>query len=147
MFLAHRVDRDGSAGPITLPDGSTVPRLPGFNKWMWDGDFCGSIGLRWQRGTNDLPHYVLGHIGFAVVPWKRRRGYATRALAALLPEARNEGLDYVELTTDETNIASQRVIIANGGKVVERFVKAAHYGGAPSLRFRIYLTDSGMGRQ
>ena len=138
-FLARQVDRDGSSGPVTLPDGSTVPRLPGYHKWMWDGEFCGSIGFRWQPGTNELPSYVLGHVGFSVVPWKQRRGYATRALGALLPEARNEGLNYVELTTDETNVASQRVIVANGGRLVERFDKPAHYGGAPSLRFRIYL--------
>jgi predicted acetyltransferase len=138
-FVARQVDRDASGGPVTLPGGSTVPRLPGFHKWMWDGEFCGVIGLRWQQGTNELPSYVLGHIGFSVVPWKRRRGYATQALGDLLLEARKEGLDYVELTTDETNIASQRVIIANGGKLVENFVKPEHYGGAPSLRFRINL--------
>jgi predicted acetyltransferase len=140
-FVARQVDRDAAAGPVTLPDGSTVPRLPGYHKWMWDGEFCGSIGFRWQPGGNDLPAYCLGHIGFSVVPWKRRRGYATRALASLLPEARQEGLDYVELTTDETNLASQRVIVANGGRLVEKFSKPAHYGGAPSLRFRIYLND------
>ena len=138
-FLARQVDRTGAAGPVTLPDGSTVARIPGFHKWMWDGEFCGSIGLRWQPGTNDLPSYVLGHIGFSVVPWKRRRGYATLALASMLAEARKEGLDYVELTTDETNIASQRVIVSNGGRLVERFDKPPHYGGAPSLRFRILL--------
>ncbi len=139
LFLARRVDRTASGPPITLPDGSTVPRLPGYHRWMWDGEFCGSIGFRWQPGTNELPSYVLGHIGFSVVPWKRRRGYATMALAALLPDCRKEGLMYVELTTDETNIASQRVIVANGGRLVERFVKPPHYGGAPSLRFRIDL--------
>ena len=32
-----------------------------------------------------------------------------------------KGLPYVELTTDITNIASQSVILANGGKVVEQF--------------------------
>lgn len=138
-FLARQIDREGRGGPVTLPDGSTVPRLPGYHKWMWDGELCGSIGFRWQPGTNELPSYVLGHVGFSVVPWKQRRGYATRALGALLPEARKEGLDYVELTTDESNIASQRVIIANGGRLVEKFAKPAHYGGAPSLRFRIYL--------
>ena len=139
LFLARKVDREGDGPPIILPDGTIIPRLPGYHRWMWDGEFCGSIGFRWKPGTNELPPYVLGHIGFSVVPWKRRKGYATRALAALLPECRNEGLDYVELTTDETNIASQHVIIANGGKLHERFVKPPEYGGAPSLRFRIYL--------
>lgn len=138
-FVHRQVDREALGGPVVLPDGSTVPRLPGFHKWMWDGEFCGVIGFRWQQGTNELPPYVLGHIGFSVVPWKRRRGYATQALGELLPLARQEGLSYVELTTDETNIASQHVIISNGGKLVETFRKAAHYGGAPSLRFRIDL--------
>jgi predicted acetyltransferase len=124
---------------VVLPDGRVVPRLPGYTRWMWDGAFCGVIGFRWQPGTTELPPYCLGHIGFSVVPWKRRLGYATRALALLLADVRKEGLAYVELTTDLTNIASQRVMIANGGKVVEHFNKPEGYGGAPSLRFHIPL--------
>jgi predicted acetyltransferase len=99
------------------------------------------IGFRWQPGTTDLPPYCLGHIGFAVVPWKRGRGYATRALALLLPDAATEGLEYVELTTDVSNAASQAVIRANGGKLVEQFQKPAVYGGAMAMRFRIPLTS------
>lgn len=138
-FLALQVDREGKGPPVKLPDGSTVTRLPGYRKWMWDGEFCGVIGFRWQPGTNELPPHVLGHIGFSVVPWKRRLGYATRALGLLLPEARENDLDYVELTTDVTNVPSQRVITANGGELVERFYKPAAYGGTESLRFRIRL--------
>lgn len=66
-------------------------------------------------------------------------GYATQALADILPEARAVGLPYVELTTDASNVASRRVIEANGGKLIERFSKPANYGGAASLRFRIAL--------
>jgi len=124
---------------ITLPDGSKVPRLPGYSRWMWDGEFCGSIGFRWQPGTTELPPHCLGHVGYSVVPWKRGRGYATRALQLLLPQAGEEGLAYIELTTDSDNIASRRVIEANGGKLIERFRKPAAYGGAESLRFRIFL--------
>jgi predicted acetyltransferase len=138
-FLSNQNDPGAKAGPVTLPDGSTVPRIPGYRKWIWDGEFCGVIGLRWQPGTVELPPHVLGHIGFSVVPWKRRRGYATRALQLLLPEARERGLPYVEVTTDVDNVASQRVIQANGGQLVERFHKLAVYGGTVSLRFRISL--------
>ena len=138
-FLSEQVDREGRAPPVVLPDGSTVPRLPGFRRWLWDGEFCGVIGLRWQPGTPALPPTCLGHIGYSVVPWKRRLGYATRALGLLLPDAREVGLPYVELTTDEGNAASRRVIEANGGILVERFHKPASHGGAPSLRFRIEL--------
>ena len=138
-FVAMLDDREAKGGPITLPDGSQVPRLPGYRRWIWDGEFCGSIGFRWQPGTAALPPHCLGHIGYAVVPWMRRRGYATRALALLLPEARKEGLDYVELTTDPDNLPSQKVITANGGVLVKRFRKEPAYGEADALLFRIPL--------
>lgn len=142
-FLSEQVDRDAKGSPIILPDGRTVSRLPGYALWMWDGEFCGAISFRWQPGTTDLPPYCLGHIGYSVVPWKRQRGYARRALQLLLPQARSEGLPYVELTTDADNIPSRRVIEANGGKLIERFHKPAGYGGAESLRFRILLATAG----
>jgi predicted acetyltransferase len=138
-FVRSLVDREAKGPPVMMPDGSTFPRLPGYRKWMWDGEFCGSIGFRWQPGTSALPPHVLGHIGYAVVPWKRNRGYATRALELILDDARAEGLDYVELTADPDNLPSQRVITANGGVPVERFTKPPQYGGDESLRFRIDL--------
>lgn len=101
------------------------------------------IGFRWQPGTTELPPYCLGHVGYSVVPWKRGRGYATRALKLLLHHAREEGLAHIELTSDVSNVASRRVIEANGGIVVERFYKPKGYGGAESLRFRIALVDAG----
>ena len=78
---AFVVDLLSQTGTVRLPDGIEIPRLPNRVRWMWDGAFTGHIGLRWQPGTDALPDHVLGHIGFAVVPWKRRRGYASQALA------------------------------------------------------------------
>ena len=138
-FVASLVDREGKGDPIKLADGSTVPRLPGYQRWMWDGEFCGSIGFRWRPGTEALPPTCIGHIGYAVVPWKQQRGYATEALRLLLPDARAEGLRYVEITTDPDNRASQRVVEANGGVLVEEFVKPKQLGGTSGLRYRINL--------
>ncbi|HEX8394407.1 MAG TPA: GNAT family N-acetyltransferase [Longimicrobium sp.] len=146
-FLVTQDDPDGKGQPIALPDGSLVPRLPGFIRWMWDGEFCGIISFRWQPGTTALPPHCLGHIGYAVVPWKRRRGYATAALGLMVGEVRRaalEGLDYLEIVTDTTNLASQRVIEANRAVLIERFTKPAVYGGTESLRYRIVL-DEGAG--
>ncbi len=134
-------DRAARGGPVKLPDGSVVERLPGLVRWIWDGAFCGSIGFRWQPGTASLPPHVLGHIGYGVVPWKRGRGYATRALALMLDEARAEGLPHVELITDPDNPASRAAILANGGVFIERFQKPAQYGsGLQGLRYRILLS-------
>lgn len=138
-FLAEQVDREGNGPPVILPDGSTVARLPGYARWIWDGEFCGTINFRWQPGTSELPPYCLGHVGYSVVPWKRQRGYATRALRLLLPQLKDEGLSYIELTTDEDNIPSTRVIENNGGELIERFRKPDTHGGAESLRYRIPL--------
>ncbi len=124
------------AGTLTLGDGTVVPRLPGPLLWMWDGAFCGGIGLRYQPGTEALPPHALGHIGYAVVPWKRRRGHATQALRQVLPLAREAGLRWVDLTTDADNAPSQRVILANGGVLMDRVPDAT----APDkLVWRIFL--------
>lgn len=136
-FLASLEDLQAKGDPIKLPDGSMVARIPGFRRWMWDGDFCGSIGFRWQPGTTELPPHCLGHIGYAVVPWKQGKGYATAALRLLLPEARAVGLPFVEITTDPENIASQRVIEAVGGALYEKFIKPPQYGSKPGLRYRV----------
>ena len=95
--------------------------------------------MRWQPGSTTLPPHCLGHIGYAVVPWKQRRGYATLALALFLPQARAKGLPFVEITTDPDNVASRRVIAANGGTLVEKFIKPAQFGSKPGLRYRIAL--------
>ena len=75
--------------------------------------------MRFVPGSDELPPHVSGHIGYAVVPWKRGHGYATEALRLLLPVAREVGLKRVQLTCDPDNAASQKVITANGG-VLER---------------------------
>ena len=137
-FLAEQIDREAKGPKVILPDGRAVPRLPGYKQWMWDGEFCGSINFRWEPGTAELPAHCLGHIGYSVVPWKRGRGYATLALKLLLPQAANEGLPYVEIVTDMSNLASRKVIEANGGKLIEQF-RHPEYGDTERLRYRIML--------
>jgi predicted acetyltransferase len=138
-FLAELDDPEARGGPFRAPDGTLLQRLPGFFRWVWDGEFCGSVGLRWQNGSSELPPHVLGHIGYSIVPWKRRQGHATRALRLLLPMARERGLDYVLLTTVPDNLASQRVIIACGGRLLGRYRKPEAYGGGEGLHYRIDL--------
>ena len=118
-FLALMDDPKALGGDVTLPDGRKAKRIPGLRRFIWDNGFCGIISLRWQDGTSELPPHVPGHIGFAVVPWKRRRGYASRALGEILGEARARGLAFVDLTADIDNIASRKTIEKCGGDLVK----------------------------
>jgi predicted acetyltransferase len=124
---------------VQLHDGRTLPRLSSMRFWIWDGEYCGFIRLRRWPGHDNLPPECLGHIGYAVVPAKRRKGYASQALAETLCIARSEGLASVELATDFENTASRRTIERNGGILVERFVKPGKSVGQGSVLYRISL--------
>lgn len=132
-FLFDLTRQDGT---LITAAGNTVRRLPGRVYWLDDGEFCGVINLRFMPGSDALPDYVSGHIGYAVVPWKRRRGYATRALALMLCDAREVGLHCVEITCDLDNEASQRVIANNGGLLAGSRPEPS---GKTKLVFRIEL--------
>jgi predicted acetyltransferase len=133
-FLA---DYDWSPGKtIALGDGRLVPRLPGQLYWVSDGAFCGVISFRYQTGTIDLPATVSGHLGYAIIPWKRRQGIATQAVRVLLPIARKAGFERVLVTTDPGNIASQRVILSAGGVRAEDMPDSDQFG--PRLGFWLH---------
>ena len=132
-LLDELTRRDGT---IRTGSGDTVPRLPSLVFWLDDGEFCGSINLRYAPAGGALPTHVNGHVGYAVVPWKRRRGYATDALRMLLPVAREIGLPRLQITCDDDNEASRRVIAANGG-VYERSYRSLN--GKTKLSFWIDL--------
>ena len=138
-FLAGLTDLEAKGGPIKMPDGSHTERLPGFIRWIWDGEFCGVIGFRWKRGAEDLPPHVPGHIGYTVVPWKRGRGYATTALSQLLAQLSFTGLRYITVTTDPANVSSQKVVEKCGAEFCEEFQSTSALGGKQTYRYRINL--------
>lgn len=63
------------------------------------------------------PHLreVGGHIGYDVRPSARRRGHATAMLRAALPVAYGLDIESALVMCDVDNIASRKVIEANGG--------------------------------
>ncbi len=138
-FLAHQNDPEGKGPPVTLVDGSVVPRLPCLGRWIHKDGFAGRISLRWQPGTEALPPTCPGHVGYAVVPWRRREGLASAALIELLPSARALGIAHVDLATDTDNPASIAVIEKAGGFLVGEFETPAQLGGGTHVLFRIEL--------
>ncbi|WP_234380471.1 GNAT family N-acetyltransferase [Streptomyces sp. CMB-StM0423] len=102
----------------------TIPMIrPGWvhctTLWYVDGDaYLGRIAIRhsltgWLRDQG-------GHIGYDVRPTARRRGHATAMLRDALPVARGLGLAEVLVTCDHDNVASRKVIEANGGVFEDR---------------------------
>jgi RimJ/RimL family protein N-acetyltransferase len=57
----------------------------------------------------------------------------------MLPLARAQGLTRLEITTDPGNLASQRVMTANGATLLGSFDKGPTYGHRRGLRFEIRL--------
>ncbi len=83
-------------------------------RWILDGDdVIGFLALRTR--LNDWLLEQGGHIGYSVVPSRRRQGHATRALALAVRRAADLGLDRVLVVCDEDNLASARTIEACGG--------------------------------
>ncbi|TNF27519.1 MAG: GNAT family N-acetyltransferase [Deltaproteobacteria bacterium] len=79
-----------------------------------NGEYAGRISVR-HRLTPKLETYG-GHIGYIIRPKFRKRGLATKALTEILKYTKEElRITKVLLTTDEDNVASQKVITANGG--------------------------------
>ncbi len=139
-FLASLHDPKAKGADIELHDGTLVKRLPSFRLFIWDAGFCGIVNLRSQHGSTDLPPHVLGHVGFSVVPWKQRQGYASRALMALLPKARALGLDHVDLTANADNTASRRTVEKCGGELMKTFPGPPGYDPKEKVLYRIGLT-------
>jgi predicted acetyltransferase len=95
-------------------------------------DIVGRVSIR-----HELDEYLAsvgGHIGYAVRPAYRRRGYAGMILRQSLLIAGSLGLRRVLLTCDDSNLASMRTIESSGG-IFENLVARA--GHAPRRRYWI----------
>jgi predicted acetyltransferase len=97
------------------------------NDWVRDTTFwaihenqmVGRISIRHE--LNDFLREVGGHIGYIVHPKFRNQGFATKMLAEILKTDRAKEIGKLLLTCDESNVASEKTILKNGG-VFERIV-------------------------
>jgi predicted acetyltransferase len=88
--------------------------VPDTLLWYVDGsEWIGRLDIR-HRLTPALLE-VGGHIGYDVRPSMRRSGHATRMLHDALPMAAELGINPVLVTCHVDNVASRKVIEANGG--------------------------------
>ena len=77
------------------------------------GKIPGTIQIR-HSFTPFLETYG-GHIGYSIRPSERRKGYAKQMLHDCLPYCKELGLEKVMVSCVDTNVASRKTILANGG--------------------------------
>ncbi|NLX76042.1 MAG: GNAT family N-acetyltransferase [Clostridiaceae bacterium] len=83
-----------------------------------DSKIIGIIDIRHNIGDEFLSKYG-GHIGYAVRPGERRKGYATQMLKLALEHAKSIGLSRVMLGCYSDNWGSIRTIEKCGGVLTE----------------------------
>lgn len=96
---------------INLPEGW----VPDSTFWLINENnrVLGAVNIR-HRLTERLMDRG-GHIGYGIRPTERRKGYATKLLALSLEKVKGFGVDKALITCDESNTASLRTILNNGG--------------------------------
>lgn len=116
---------------IGLPEGY----VPATEFWIVDGDkFIGRVSIRHE--LNDYLTNFGGHIGYAIRPSERKKGYGTKALDLGLIEAKKLGINKILITCNTTNIGSKKIIEKNGGVFEDERPKE---GEAPILRYWITI--------
>ena len=96
--------------------GKNLPadRVPQTELWLVEnGKFIGWVKIRHELNKNLLKQG--GHIGYAIRPSERKKGYGTKILELALPVAKNLGIEKVLLTCDDENLGSAKIIEKNGG--------------------------------
>lgn len=99
-----------SKPPAKLPEG----RVPSETLWLVDDEhYIGRVNIRHE--LNEKLRQFDGHIGYEIRPSEQRKGHGKRILAMALKRARKLGIVQVLMSCDVDNIASRKIIEANGG--------------------------------
>ena len=100
--------------PVHMPDWF----VPETYYYLWDeGRLVGEFRIR-HHLTEALRNGA-GHIGYSIKRDERGKGYGTAGLKLTLLEAKKiVPEDEIYLRVNKDNIASQKVMLKNGGKIV-----------------------------
>jgi len=143
-FQAEGRYQNLSREELSVDFGSFIKNIPAIRKelnkvpeteyWLINCDeYIGRLSIRHELNAELLQHG--GHIGYAIRPSQRGKGYGKKALELGLTEAQKLGLDKVLITCDSTNIGSRKIIESHNG-VLENEVEGIP-GHPTKLRFWI----------
>ena len=94
-------------------------KVPTTTYWLYaDGTPVGFGKLR--HCLTDALQKAGGHIGYAIAPAYRGKGYGKELLRLLLRKANEMGIEKALVTIHLDNAASQAVAFSNGGVITDR---------------------------
>jgi len=121
-FKAWLSREDANSKKTEIEDGWKVPQS---TFWLYvDGRPVGIGKIR--HFLTDKLRQEGGHIGYAIAPDERSKGYGKILLGELLKAAKNLGIEHALVTVRNENTASVKVALANGG-VAEKMNDARHF--------------------
>lgn len=121
-FMQWLARENANSRKTEIEDGWKVPQT---TFWLYVDDRPVGVG-KIRHFLTDRLREEGGHIGYAVVPGERGRGYGKILLRELLKEARNRGIARALITVQNENTASIKVALANGG-VIEKKNEVRHF--------------------
>ena len=120
-FCVWLKKKDEQAKQVGLADGWKVPST---TYWLYvDGRPVGMGSVR--HFLTDALRMQGGHIGYAIAPEARGKGYAKILLRGLLDKAARLGIERALITVKNENIASIRTALSCGG-VIESVNEERH---------------------
>ncbi len=94
--------------------------VPASTFWLIDnGKWVGHCNIRHKLTT--VLEQRGGHIGYAIHPAERRKGYGREILRLALKEARKLSIDRAMVTCESDNDASRKIIESNGGVLDDEY--------------------------
>jgi predicted acetyltransferase len=137
-YLAEITEQSGT---IRLPSGEVVPKVPFSLLWLVEGEaFIGEISIRHRLNAWLLQEG--GHIGYGIRPSRQGRGYGRLILRLGLDVCRDLGIERALVTCKDDNLASARIIEANGGRL-ENVIDDPAGGEGRTRRYWIPLGSPG----
>ena len=131
-------------GENTINGSELLDRMDSYDEWLksvTDNNSAETVNPSWVVtdtyfafdendrivGIIDFRHELndflkdFGNSGYSVRPSERRKGYATQMLGLIVKQAKDLGLEKLQLSVERTNEPSIKTILKNNGKYERSF--------------------------